>query len=83
MEFLEAAEWYEIKNEGLGERFRDLVNTKIESIKEHPERYPKKKSNYRKIALRNFPFIIIYIIKREELLLLTQSFIQVGTHKKT
>ena len=46
IEFQEAAEWYEIRSEGLGERFRDLVDKKIESVKEHPERYPKRKSNF-------------------------------------
>lgn len=66
IEFQEAAEWYEIRSEGLGEQFQDLVSKKVESIKEHPERYPKWKSNFRQIALRTFPFIIIYTFYKKE-----------------
>lgn len=43
IEFQEAAEWYEIRSEGLGEQFQDLVSKEVESIKEHPEIYPKRK----------------------------------------
>jgi hypothetical protein len=32
IEFQEAVEWYETRSSGLGERFRDLVTKKIESI---------------------------------------------------
>ena len=73
VEFQEAAEWYEIRSEGLGGRFRDLVSKKIESIKERPERYPKRKSNFRQIALRTFPFIIIYTFYKKEGIIIINS----------
>jgi plasmid stabilization system protein ParE len=74
-EFQEAVEWYETRSTGLGERFRDLVTKKIESIVEHPERYPKRKSNFRQIALRTFPFIIIYTFyKKEETIIINSIF---------
>ena len=44
-EFQEAAEWYETRSEGLGGRFVDIVKKKFETIKEHPERYPMRKSS--------------------------------------
>jgi|SRR6185312_375683 plasmid stabilization system protein ParE len=66
IEFQETAEWYETRSVGLGGRFRDLVTKKIESIVEYPERYPKRKSNFRQIALRTFPFIIIYTFYKKE-----------------
>jgi plasmid stabilization system protein ParE len=72
-EFQEAAEWYEIRSEGLGERFRDLVNKKIELIKKHPERYPEKKSNFRQIVLRTFPFVIIYTFYKKEGIIIINS----------
>lgn len=73
IEFQEAAEWYEIRSEGLGEQFQDLVSKKIDSIKEHPERYPKRKSNFRQIALRTFPFIIIYTFYKKEGMIIINS----------
>jgi hypothetical protein len=55
LEFQEAAEWYESRSEGLGERFRDSINRKIEAIKKSPERYPKKKNDFRGGYFENFP----------------------------
>ncbi|RNI36136.1 hypothetical protein EFY79_10625 [Hanamia caeni] len=45
----------------------------MESIIEHPERYPKKKSNFRQIALRTFPFIIIYTFYKKEGIIIINS----------
>jgi plasmid stabilization system protein ParE len=72
-EFQEATEWYETRSVGLGERFRDLVTKKIESIIEHPERYPKRKSNFRQITLRTFPFLIIYTFYKNEGIIIINS----------
>lgn len=75
IEFQEAAAWYELRSKGLGERFRDSISRKIEIINQHPERYPKKKGNFRAAALRTFPFIIIYIFyKKEGIILITSIF---------
>ena len=73
IEFQEAVEWYETRSEGLGERFRDLINKKIESIIKFPERYPKRKSNFKQIALRTFPFIIIYTFYKKEGIIIINS----------
>ncbi len=54
-------------------RFRDLINKKIESIKEHPERYPKRKRNFREVVLRTFPFIIIYTFYKKEGIIIINS----------
>jgi len=73
IEFQEAAEWYETRRDGLGEQFRDIVQNKIETIKEFPERYPKKKSNFRQIALINFPYVIIYTFYKKEGIIIINS----------
>ena len=73
IEFQEAAEWYETRRDGLGVRFRDIVQNKIEIIKEFPERYPKRKSNFRQIALRDFPFVIIYTFYKKERIIIIHS----------
>lgn len=52
LELEEVYEWYEARKEGLGRRFIDVMNSSIHAVIQHPERYPKKKGNYRKCLLK-------------------------------
>ncbi len=47
-ELTDSFEWYEKRSAGLGVRFINAVNKRFNQLKEHPERYPTKKKNYRK-----------------------------------
>lgn len=42
-EILEAWEWYEDRQEGLGDRFINQISFKIKQVVQMPERYPEKK----------------------------------------
>ena len=44
-QFAEVAQWYEEKAVGLGDRFSDIIQRKLELIQRFPERYPKRKKN--------------------------------------
>ena len=66
LEFQDAALWYEMKSKGLGERFIDTITKKLETIQEHPERYPKRKNLFREAPIRIFPFIVVYTFYRRE-----------------
>lgn len=59
-EYKEAAQWYEEKSNRLGFRFIDIIETKIKAIQVHPERYPKRKANFREAPVKIFPYIIVY-----------------------
>lgn len=61
-EFIEAFDWYEKRQVGLGERFAKHVEKRLEDIKRHPERYAVKKQNIRETSVSVFPFIIVYKI---------------------
>lgn len=61
-ELLEAWEWYEDKQEGLGDRFRNQVNQKIKQVIQTPERYPEKKRSFREAKIDVFPYLLIYKI---------------------
>jgi plasmid stabilization system protein ParE len=65
-EFQEAAQYYELRSEGLGERFIDIVTRKLETIQKYPERYPKRKSTFREVPIKTFPFIIVYTFFKKE-----------------
>ena len=55
-EYAEAAAWYEKQKEGLGERFVDVIQRKLQIIRDHLERYPRKKGNFREAVIRIFTY---------------------------
>ena len=59
----ESASYYEKKELGLGGKFLDQVNIKIQEITEKPKKYSVYYSNARKAPVKIFPFTIVYIIK--------------------
>ncbi len=59
-EYLNAYEWYELKQEGLGERFMQSVEKTLEQISAHPEYYNKRKANYRAAKVKGFPYTIVF-----------------------
>lgn len=65
-EFKEASLWYEEQSDGLGDRFIDTIQRKLQLIQQFPERYPKRKNNFREAIVKTFPYIIIYIFYKNE-----------------
>ena len=59
-EFIEAFEWYELRQEGLGHRFMDNVESRLHQISLHPEYYGKHYSNFRQVKVEGFPYMIVY-----------------------
>ncbi len=59
-EFIQAFEWYELKQEGLGKKFIGSVEKRITQISNYPERYSKTKLSFRQVKIENFPYSIIY-----------------------
>ena len=50
-ELKESYQWYEERSEGLGNRFILALNKRLNEIEEYPERYAKKKKNYREVMI--------------------------------
>ncbi|MEO5649380.1 MAG: type II toxin-antitoxin system RelE/ParE family toxin, partial [Ginsengibacter sp.] len=74
-ELLAAWEWYEDKQEGLGDRFRNQVNQKIKQIIQTPESYPEKKRSFREAKIGMFPYLLIYkIAKRKKVITIISVF---------
>lgn len=59
-EYIEAFQWYELKQTGLGEKFKNNVEKKLLQISEHPQFYSRRNHSYREAKIENFPFAIIY-----------------------
>ena len=55
-------DWYEEQKFGLGNSFLDELRSCYEKIKTAPVSYTKIKKNFRHILLKKFPYIIVYEI---------------------
>ncbi|WP_418893379.1 type II toxin-antitoxin system RelE/ParE family toxin [Limibacterium fermenti] len=61
-----AVEWYESRQKGLELIFLNKVQEYLESIQQNSLQYPLKRSLYREVFLRKFPYIIIYEVREGE-----------------
>ena len=62
-----AAEWYEIRSQGLGNAFLDEANRFLESSRRTPRQFKirYKKHNLRWGLLNRFPYKVVYLLKDE------------------
>ncbi len=64
-EMLDAWQWYEEIQAGLGDRFREAVGNCIQYILENPYYFEEKAKNYREAKTPVFPFLIVYVVNEE------------------
>ena len=75
LELFEAWGWYEDKQPGLGNRFKEKVYDCIKSIEKTPERYPERRKNYREALVKIFPYMVVYRIhKRKQAIAIVSIF---------
>ena len=63
VEALEAAEWYRARSEVAAFRFGRTLDSKIEEIVEHPDRWPLFEAGTRRAVLSRFPYSVIYRVR--------------------
>lgn len=61
-EYREAYQWYEDQLKGLGDRFEQNVETKLNQIVYKPLLHPKKRGAFRETKVDTFPYQIVYKI---------------------
>lgn len=64
---LESALWYESRQIGLGEKFMQKVESYLLRIQNNPLHYPLKKGNLREAYIQKFPYVIIYEVIDNEI----------------
>ncbi len=68
-DIIDAYEWYERQQQGLGDKFANAVVQKIKIITNNPlANSSKSNNNFREALIKTFPFIIVYKVyefKRE------------------
>jgi plasmid stabilization system protein ParE len=60
--------WYESKAVGLGFEFARAVEAAVESAKRNPFGHPTIEADFRRVLLRKFPYMLIYLPSDETLL---------------
>ncbi len=68
LEAIEAYLYYEEKRFGLGESFLEHLDYYFDRIVANPEHFPQKRKPYREAFIRRFPFLIIYEITNDKVI---------------
>ena len=63
----EAYDYYEANKAGLGERFLDTLDDYFKQIQKYPEHFQIKRKPYREAIIKDFPYMIIYEIELQEI----------------
>lgn len=66
-EVLDAISFYEEARPGLGRRFKDELDLRLQRLRDHPEAYRARKAGYRRLNLTVFPYYIPYILRGDTL----------------
>src|ERR1035437_4049752 len=81
-EFDESLEFYEERAIGLGIRFEFQLKEKLIIISKYPERYRKRKGNFRETIVKGFLFLIIYKYYKTKNIILISSIFHTSRNPK-
>ena len=70
LDILEARAWYEERVKGLGKEFTRSIDATAAGILRFPQAFPQVHHLVRKAVLRRFPFSLLFLIEREEIVVL-------------
>jgi len=68
LEVIEAYLYYEEKRIGLGEEFLEHLAIYFDRILANPQHFPQKRKPYREVFVKRFPFLIIYEVEEEKII---------------
>ncbi len=78
----DAYDYYENKQEGLGEKFKVELSNSIDSISENPKYNRRIKNNIRQCLLNKFPFVVIFEIMEEKDIVIVYSIFHTSRNPK-
>lgn len=61
-----SVDWYNERQDGLGERFIEAVDKRLTLLADTPDMFPVKRSGYNEVVIEKFPYLIVYKILRKE-----------------
>ncbi len=69
-EVQQAFDWYQEKTEGLGLEFLRAADACLAGVQRNPLASPIMYQEIRRALLRKFPYILFYIVKEEQIIVL-------------
>ena len=66
-----AVDWYNSKQEALGQRFYNAVLSEFAIIQKHPNYYSFYSKGFRKNLVKQFPYLIIFKITNQDIIIYT------------
>jgi plasmid stabilization system protein ParE len=75
-ELKEAIAWYDHKRPGVGQRFLDVVDARLDTIRRQPERFERlaiqrlSQEIRRALVLQGFPYSIVFRVEIEEIVII-------------
>ena len=79
---LEAFDYYEDKQKGLGDRFLDYWETHLDIIKQGPLSFQKKHKDFRQALIKPYPYHIIYEVEGNIITVYKVIFAGRSSHKR-
>lgn len=71
VELWEAIDWYDAQKENLGKSFARAIQNAVVTIQDNPKRFPFAHANKRKVVISGFPYIVVFEVREEFVLILT------------
>ena len=68
LDIIEAVKYYESQQIGLGKRFLSHLKTHLKRIQTYPEHFHIKRNPYREAVLKKFPYLIIYELSENKVI---------------
>ncbi len=65
----DAYDWYEERQDGLGELFLQELESCYDKLEAWPAAYTKIKKDFRHIVLKTFPYVVIFKIIKNDLII--------------
>ena len=69
LEIFNSYKYYQEKRSGLGDEFLKHLEIYFERIRSSPEHFPQKRNPYREAFLKRFPFLVIYEIIKDRIII--------------
>lgn len=69
LEISKAYFYYEAEKPGLGEQFLDDLDIYFKRITASPEQFPQKKKPYREAYIKKFPYLIVFEIRNDSIII--------------
>ena len=60
LDMIDAHDWYELKQQGLGAQFSAEVGLQIERVAANPLHFPQVRGEVRRARLRRFPYALFF-----------------------